>query len=279
MSGVLSFDITADPSGLLAAAERALGAMDGLGGYASAMADGMLADFAKVNGALGGMKGKFAGFGVDLAGILEEQDKALAEQGIRIELRPNLADFFESAVAQLPAHQMALELPGKAGSAGSASQEPRKFGAPADSSVRPVAFDSGSVFPDFGRVVSDVLNAAMDGPLGPNLRQSLGMGSQSAGKIPGGSDPATPGKPAQSAKQPVGHLSAYQFPALPDSSLEKFKMAMGSGGQQPGNSSGLAQTMADTNKSVAVLTTLVAQQTAILQQIANGLRQSHQNLE
>ena len=279
MSGVLRISITADPSGLLKSTEQAQKAMAALTAHASAMSGGMLADFAKVNGALSGMKGKFAGFGVDLAEMLGGQLKVLAERGIRIELRPNLTDLVASAVAQLPAQPMAMKLPGKAGPGGSASQEPPKSGAPADSSGRPVACDFGSVMPDPGRVVSEAVMAAMEGPLAPILRQSLGMGSQSAGKLPHNSGPVSPGEQAHAEKQPAGYFNAHQFPSFPDSSLEKFKLAMGNSGGQSENGNHLARAMADTNKSLAALTMLVAQQTAILKQIANGLRQGHQNLE
>ena len=281
MSGVLSFCLSLDSSDLLKSAGEAQRAMAELTVQANAMCGGLLADFARVHVALGGMDAKSNGLAAYVRNVFDTQIKALTEAGIPIKIIPDFSAVCDAALAQFPSLKPGLALPGKADSAGpDGKDQPKhqpKHQPPVDQVQAVLPFDSAFPTVQMGRIF-DYINAQTNGRLAANLSRYPGFGGPNSLPFSGHDDATAPAKQAPAAHLPGGHSGAYQTPPLSESSLDQVRLVLNSGGHQAGDSH-LAQAMVGTNKSVAALTALVAQQTAILRQIADGVRQSHLNQE
>ena len=277
MSGVLNFCLTLDASGLLKGVDQAQAAMERMVACAKLMSGELLYDLPHVQVALSGIDRKFAGVGLGLGEMFEAQISALAAQVHQINATPIDSAFFDAARSQLPSHKMALELPGNDEAASLQSQDLPKTVAPADKVRLPGAGDFDHPTLDLGHVFA-AMNTQMKGTLEAFVRHSPGLESYGFVKFPGEGNPVSAANGHEAPTMPVGHYGAFQIPPFSDSDLSKLRMVIGGGGHQT-ESSHLAQAVAGTNKSIANLTALVAQQTAVLKEIANGVRHNHLNLE
>ena len=278
MSGVLSFCLTLDTSGLLKGAEHAQGVMNGLVAYSRMMSRGMLDEFSKVQAALGGMEGKFAGVGLSMGEMFGAQLNALAEQVLQMQPSLNFTAMYDPAKAQVSCFQGTLGAKQKGGAASPEGKAEPKTLAVGDSSGRPCTASFAFPNVDFARIF-DAMNAQANGRLEAMVRQYCGKECQNIFELGHESNPIAPEMRAPATRHLPNHLGASGNPSFAASGLDVVKLVVNGGGVKSENTHNLAKSMADNNKSLGTLTALVAQQTAILKQIADAVRHNHLNLE